>query len=110
MSTTHSAANGRDIPVYHSTADGVNAWISALGNYLPGGKGINIWIEVPGELAASDGTEKNKGTRNAAKEERRETSMRIRRLTHWPAMGRNAIPAGSTRRFASREAKHMPAV
>lgn len=34
MSTTQSAANGRDTPVYHSTADGVNAWISDLSNCL----------------------------------------------------------------------------
>lgn len=36
-------------PIWHSTADGVNAWISDLGNRLelnlPGGKSVNVWIE-----------------------------------------------------------------
>ena len=39
-------------PIWHSTADGVNAWISDLGNSLelnlPSGKSVNVWIE-PGE-------------------------------------------------------------
>lgn len=38
-------------PIYHSTADGVNAWISDLGDRLevnlPNGKSVNIWIEEP---------------------------------------------------------------
>ena len=36
-------------PIYHSTADGVNAWISDLGNRLElnysNGESENIWIE-----------------------------------------------------------------
>lgn len=39
-------------PVYWSTADGVNAWISDLGNRLEvnqDGKSINIWIEEDSE-------------------------------------------------------------
>lgn len=38
-------------PIYHSTMDGVNAWISDLGNRLevnlPNGSSFNIWIEKP---------------------------------------------------------------
>lgn len=40
-------------PIYYSTANGVNAWISDLGNHLevnlPDGKTANIWIEEPKE-------------------------------------------------------------
>ena len=36
-------------PIYYSTADGINAWISDLGNRLevnlPNGESVNIWIE-----------------------------------------------------------------
>lgn len=43
-----TASANAGYPVYWSTADGVNAWISDLGNRLEvnqDGKSINIWIE-----------------------------------------------------------------
>ena len=44
--------------VYHSTADGVSAWISDLGNRLevnmPNGETVNVWIEEDGEIAAEE--------------------------------------------------------
>ena len=48
-------------PVYRSTADGVNAWISDLGNRLEvnmeDGRSINIWIEEEPEEAKEKGKE-----------------------------------------------------
>jgi len=42
-------------PIYHSTAAGVNAWISDLGNRLevnlPDGQSVNIWVEPQPEFA-----------------------------------------------------------
>ena len=44
-------------PIYYSTANGVNAWISDLGNRLevnlPDGKSVNIWIQAPAEATTS---------------------------------------------------------
>ena len=41
-------------PIYYSTAAGVNAWISDLGNRLevnlPDGQSVNIWIEAPASV------------------------------------------------------------
>lgn len=38
-------------PIYYTTADSMNAWISDLGNRLevnlPDGESVNIWIEAP---------------------------------------------------------------
>jgi len=74
-------------PIYYSTAAGVNAWISDLGNRLevnlPDGKSVNIWIEAPMEAAASDSAEETGDNGSATKEERRETAKRIQRLTYW---------------------------
>lgn len=43
------ASNRAGYPVYRSTADGINAWISDMGDRLevnlPDGKSVNIWIE-----------------------------------------------------------------
>lgn len=67
-------------PIYRSTADGTNAWISDLGNRLevnlPDGKSVNIWIEAPIEEASED-------SGSASADERRETARRIQRLTYW---------------------------
>ena len=74
-------------PIYYSTAAGVNAWISDLGNRLevnlPDGKSVNIWIEAPVEATAtaSESADENEDNGSATKEERKETAKRIQRLT-----------------------------
>ena len=44
-------SNNAGYDIYYSTAPGVNAWISVLGNRLEvnmeNGKTVNIWIEEP---------------------------------------------------------------
>jgi len=72
-------------PIYYSTASGVNAWISDLGNRLevnlPDGKSVDIWIQSPVEATAtSNSTEGTEDTGSATREERRETAKRIQRL------------------------------
>jgi hypothetical protein len=66
-------------PIYHSTADGVNAWISDLGNRLevnlPDGKSVNIWIEAP--------VEKPEEAAPALSEERKEVARRLQRITFY---------------------------
>ena len=74
-------------PIYYSTANGVNAWISDLGNRLevnlPDGKSVNIWIQAPAEAATSDSTKDTEDTGSATREERRETAKRIQRLAYF---------------------------
>ena len=74
-------------PIYYSTAAGVNAWISDLGNRLevnlPDGKSVNIWIQAPAEAATSDSTKDTEDSGSATKEERRETAKRIQRLAYF---------------------------
>ena len=74
-------------PIYYSTASGVNAWISDLGNRLevnlPDGKSVNIWIQAPAEAATSDSTKDTEDSGSATKEERRETAKRIQRLAYF---------------------------
>ena len=71
-------------PIYYSTANGVNAWISDLGNRLevnlPDGKSVDIWIQAPAEDTTSNSAEDNG---SATKEERRETAKRIQRLAYF---------------------------
>lgn len=66
-------------PIYHSTADGVNAWISDLGNRLevnlPDGKSVNIWIEAP--------VEKPEEAAPVLSEERKEAARRLQRITFY---------------------------
>lgn len=66
-------------PIYHSTADGVNAWISDLGNRLevnlPDGKSVNIWIEAP--------VEKPEEAASVLSEERKEVARRLQRITFY---------------------------
>ena len=54
--TQRSSRAGYD--VYHSTADGVSAWISDLGSRLevnlPNGDTVNVWIEEDGEIAEEE--------------------------------------------------------
>ena len=74
-------------PIYYSTANGVNAWISDLGNRLevnlPDGKSVNIWIQAPAETTiTSDSAEETEDDGSATKEERRETAKRLQRLTY----------------------------
>ena len=74
-------------PVYYSTAAGVNAWISDLGNRLevnlPDGKSVDIWIQSPVEATATSNSDENaEDTGSATKEERHETAKRIQRLTY----------------------------
>ena len=69
-------------PIYYSTASGVNAWISDLGNRLevnlPDGKSANIWIQAPAEATiTSDSAEETEDDGSATKEERRETAKRM---------------------------------
>ena len=69
-------------PIYYSTANDVNAWISDLGNRLevnlPDGKSVNIWIQAPAETTiTSDSAEETEDDGSATKEERRETAKRI---------------------------------
>lgn len=72
-------------PIYYSTAAGVNAWISDLGNRLevnlPDGKSVDIWIEAPVEATAISNSTEDTGS--ATKEERRETAKRIQRLAYF---------------------------
>ena len=74
-------------PIYYSTAAGVDAWISDLGNRLevnlPDGKSVNIWIQGPAEAAASESVEETADTGSATREERRETAKRIQRLAYF---------------------------
>ena len=75
-------------PIYYSTASGVNAWISDLGNRLevnlPDGKSVDIWIQSPAEATAtSNSTENTEDTGSATREERRETAKRIQRFTYY---------------------------
>ena len=75
-------------PIYYSTASGVNAWISDLGNRLevnlPDGKSVDIWIQSPAAATAtSNSTENTEDTGSATKEERRETAKRIQRFTYY---------------------------
>ena len=77
-------------PIYYSTAAGVNAWISDLGNRLevnlPDGESVNIWIQAPAEATTSNSTkntEETEDTGSATKEERRETAKRIQRFTYY---------------------------
>ena len=74
-------------PIYYSTAAGMNAWISDLGNRLevnlPDGKSVNIWIQAPAETTTtSDSAEETEDDGRATKEERRETAKRIQRLAY----------------------------
>ena len=66
-------------PIYHSTADGVNAWISDLGNRLevnlPDGESVNIWIEAP--------VEKPEEAAPVLSEERKEVARRLQRITFY---------------------------
>lgn len=66
-------------PIYHSTADGVNAWISDLGNRLevnlPDGKSVNIWIEAP--------VEKPEEAAPVLSEERKEVARCLQRITFY---------------------------
>lgn len=54
--TQRSSRAGYD--VYHSTADGVSAWISDLRNRLevnlPNSDTVNVWIEEDGEIAEEE--------------------------------------------------------
>ena len=74
-------------PIYYSTASGVNAWISDLGNRLevnlPDGKSVDIWIQAPAEADTSDSTKDTEDSGSATKEERRETAKRIQRFTYY---------------------------
>ena len=74
-------------PIYYSTANDVNAWISDLGNRLevnlPDGKSVDIWIQAPAEAATSDSTKDTEDSGSATKEERRETAKRIQRFTYY---------------------------
>ena len=75
-------------PIYYSTAAGMNAWISDLGNRLevnlPDGKSANIWIQAPAEATiTSDSAEETEDDGSATKEERRETAKRIQRLAYF---------------------------
>ena len=75
-------------PIYYSTAAGMNAWISDLGNRLevnlPDGKSVNIWIQAPAEATTtSDSTEETGDDGSAIKEEWRETAKRIQRFTYY---------------------------
>ena len=74
-------------PIYYSTASGVNAWISDLGNRLevnlPDGKSVSIWIEAPEEVPTTASTEETEDNGSATKEERRETAKRIQRLAYF---------------------------
>ena len=75
-------------PIYCSTAAGVDAWISDLGNRLevnlPDGKSVDIWIEAPVEATAtSNSVEETEDSGSATKEERRETAKRIQRFTYY---------------------------
>ncbi|WP_295762607.1 hypothetical protein [uncultured Oscillibacter sp.] len=74
-------------PIYYSTAAGMNAWISDLGNRLevnlPDGKNVNIWIKAPVEATTSDSAEETEDDGSATKEERRETAKRIQRFTYY---------------------------
>ena len=71
-------------PIYYSTANGVNAWISDLGNRLevnlPDGKSVDIWIQAPAEATTSNIAEDNG---SATREERCETAKRIQRLAYF---------------------------
>jgi hypothetical protein len=53
-----AASERAGYPVYYSTAAGVNAWISDLGDRLevnlPDGKSVNIWVENQAEDAKQD--------------------------------------------------------
>ena len=72
-------------PIYYSTASGVNAWISDLGNRLevnlPDGKSVDIWIQSPVEATATSNSTEDTGS--ATREERRETAKRIQRLAYF---------------------------
>ena len=74
-------------PIYYSTAAGMNAWISDLGNRLevnlPDGKSVSIWIEAPEEVPTTASTEETEDNGSATKEERRETAKRIQRLAYF---------------------------
>lgn len=63
-------------PIYYSTADGINAWISDLGNRLevnlPNGESVNIWIE-----------EANTEQLPELTAERREVAKRLQRITFY---------------------------
>ena len=73
-------------PIYYSTAAGVNAWISDLGNRLEvnlaDSESVNIWIQAPAEATTSNSTENTEDTGSATKAERRETAKRLQRLTY----------------------------
>lgn len=73
--------------IYHSTADGVSAWISDLGTRLevnlPNGETVNVWIDEEGPKE----TEQAESTSAAEElpenwEERKETARRIQRLMY----------------------------
>lgn len=72
-------------PIYHSTAAGVNVWISDLGNRLevnlPDGKSVDIWIQSTAEAAATSNSTEDTGS--ATKDERRETAKRIQQFTYY---------------------------
>lgn len=63
-------------PIYYSTANGINAWISDLGNRLevnlPNGESINIWIEEASTEQLPELTA-----------ERREVAKRLQRITFY---------------------------
>lgn len=71
-------------PIYYSTAAGMNAWISDLGNRLevnlPDGQSVNIWIKAPVEVAAQGPSE---DTEDEVMKARFETAKRIRRATYY---------------------------
>lgn len=74
-------------PIYYSTANGVNAWVSDLGNRLEvnlqDGKSVKIWIQAPAEGATSDSTEDTEDVWSATRKERRETAKRIQRFIYY---------------------------
>lgn len=74
-------------PIYYSTANGVNAWISDLGNRLevnlPDGKSVDIWIQAPAEATTSNSAEDTEDNGSATREERREAAKRIQRFTYY---------------------------
>lgn len=71
-------------PIYFSTAAGVNAWISDLGNRLevnlPDGRSVNIWIEAPAQ--EPEETTEEAGS-EANMEERVAVARRVRHLTYF---------------------------
>lgn len=74
-------------PIYYSKDNGVNAWISDLGNRLevnlPDRKSVDIWIKAAVEAVAIDSAKETGYIGSATKEERFETAKRIQCLTYY---------------------------